>query len=122
MVSTPRGYSFPTHRLPYRGPNVRVDTTLLGIEGTNWQRGNRTFIFSLLGRIDRSASIGEEKVFTDGFLTIADCAKMIDVDHETKTAFSENLSIPGEEAILLEPNMDQIDAKMNAPNLTGKLL
>lgn len=31
------------------GPNVRVDTTLLGIEGTNWQRGNRTFIFTLLG-------------------------------------------------------------------------
>lgn len=34
-----------------KGPNVRVDTTLLGIEGTNWQRGNRTFIFSLLGKI-----------------------------------------------------------------------
>lgn len=33
------------------GPNVRVDTTLLGIEGTNWQRGNRTFIFTLLGKI-----------------------------------------------------------------------
>ena len=31
------------------GPNVRVDTTLLGIEGTKWQRGNRTFIFTLLG-------------------------------------------------------------------------
>ena len=62
-----------------------------------------------------------EKVFTDEFFSIADCAKMIDVDHETKTAFSENLSIPGEEAILLEPNMDQIDAKMNAPNLTGRL-
>lgn len=44
---------------------------------------------------------------------------MIDIDHETKSAFSENLSIPGEEAILLEPNMDQIESKLMAPNLTG---
>ena len=38
------------------GPNVRVDTTLLGIEGTNWQRGNRTFIFTLLGKIFQFSS------------------------------------------------------------------
>lgn len=44
---------------------------------------------------------------------------MIDIDHETRSAFSENLSIPGEEAILLEPNMDQIDTKLSSPNLTG---
>ena len=44
---------------------------------------------------------------------------MIDIDHETKSAFSENLSIPGEEAILLEPNMDQIESKLMAPNMTG---
>ncbi|CAF0897622.1 unnamed protein product [Rotaria sp. Silwood1] len=85
-----------TYKIYKSGPNVRVDTTLLGIEGTNWQRGNRTFIFSLL----------------------ADCAKMIDIDHETKSAYSENLSIPGEEAALLEPNMDQIDSKLMSPNLT----
>ena len=53
------------------------------------------------------------------FLIVADCAKMIDIDHETKSAFSENLSIPGEEAILLEPNMDQIESKLQDPNLTG---
>ncbi|CAF0741476.1 unnamed protein product [Adineta steineri] len=85
-----------TYKIYKSGPNVRVDTTLLGIEGTSWQRGNRTFIFSLL----------------------ADCAKMIDIDHETKSAYSENLSIPGEEVILLEPNMDQIDGKLISPNLT----
>ncbi|CAF0934034.1 unnamed protein product [Adineta ricciae] len=85
-----------TYKIYKSGPNVRVDTTLLGIEGTNWQRGNRTFIFSLL----------------------ADCAKMIDIDHETRSAFSENLSIPGEEAILLEPNMDQIEGKLMSPSMT----
>jgi len=44
---------------------------------------------------------------------------MIDIDHETKSAYSENLGIPGEEAALLEPNMDQIDGKLMSPNLTG---
>lgn len=52
-------------------------------------------------------------------LFIADSAKMIDIDHETKYAYSDNLSIPGEEAVLQEPNMDQIDAKLSSPNLTG---
>jgi hypothetical protein len=46
---------------------------------------------------------------------------MIDIDHETKSAYSENLSIPGEEAVLQEPNMDQIDTKLRSPNLTGIL-
>lgn len=45
---------------------------------------------------------------------------MIDIDHETRSAFSENLSIPGEEAILLEPNMDQIEGKLMSPSMTGK--
>ena len=53
------------------------------------------------------------------FSLTADSAKMIDIDHETKAAYSENLNIPGEEATLLEPNMDQIEGKMVAPNLTG---
>ncbi len=97
----------------YVGPNVRVDTTLLGIEGTNWQRGNRTFIFSLLGKMSY------DKILIRILFLIADCAKMIDIDHETKAAYSENLSIPGEEAVLLEPNMDQIDVKLTSPNLTG---
>jgi hypothetical protein len=47
---------------------------------------------------------------------------MIDIDHETKTAYSDNLSIPGEEAILQEPQMEQIDGKLLSPNLTGRFL
>lgn len=44
---------------------------------------------------------------------------MIDIDHETKYAYSENLSLPGEEAVLQEPNMDQIEGKLTTPNMTG---
>lgn len=33
-----------------RGANVRIDTTLLGFDHTNWQRGNRTYIFKGNGK------------------------------------------------------------------------
>lgn len=52
-------------------------------------------------------------------LLVADCAKMIDIDHDTKSAYSDNLGIPGEEAVLQEPDMDQIDVKLVSPNVTG---
>lgn len=55
------------------------------------------------------------------FFCSADYAKMIDIDHETGSAYTENLNIPGEEAVLHEPNMDQIDHKLSAPNMTGKI-
>ena len=44
---------------------------------------------------------------------------MLDIDHDTKQAYTENLNIAGEETVLLEPNMDQIESKLTAPNLTG---
>ena len=46
---------------------------------------------------------------------------MIDIDHETKSAYSENLNIPGDEIVLTEPSMDQIETKLRSPNLTGTL-
>lgn len=44
---------------------------------------------------------------------------MIDIDHETKSAYSDNLGIPGEAAALQDPDMDQIDVKLASPNVTG---
>ncbi|CAF0729389.1 unnamed protein product [Didymodactylos carnosus] len=85
-----------TYKIYKSGPNVRIDTTLLGIEGTNWQRGNRTLIFSLLD----------------------DSAKMLDIDHETQTVFIENLTMPGEEPLLIDPDIEQIDSKLSSPNMT----
>ncbi|MCL4146048.1 UNVERIFIED_CONTAM: hypothetical protein GTU68_022616 [Idotea baltica] len=34
-----------TYRVYKRGSNVRIDTTLLGFDQTQWQRGSRSFIF-----------------------------------------------------------------------------
>ena len=44
---------------------------------------------------------------------------MIDIDHETRSAYIENLTISGEEAVLQEPNMESIGNKMCSPNITG---
>lgn len=34
-----------TYKIYKQGSNVRIDTTLLGFDHTNWQRGNRSYIF-----------------------------------------------------------------------------
>ena len=39
-----------TYKVYKKGPNVRIDTTLLGFEQNHWQRGNRSYIFKGQGR------------------------------------------------------------------------
>lgn len=34
-----------TYKIYKQGSSVRIDTTLLGFDHTNWQRGNRSYIF-----------------------------------------------------------------------------
>lgn len=34
-----------TYKVYKQGSNVRIDTTLLGFDHANWQRGNRSYIF-----------------------------------------------------------------------------
>ena len=60
-----------TYKVFKQGSNVRIDTTLLGFDQTNWVRGNRTYIFS-----------GRE-----------DGADLFEVDHDTKTVYCEEMKI-----------------------------
>lgn len=34
-----------TYKVYKQGSNVRIDTTLLGFDHANWQRGNRSYVF-----------------------------------------------------------------------------
>lgn len=34
-----------TYKVYKQGSNVRIDTTLLGFDQTNWQTGNRSYVF-----------------------------------------------------------------------------
>lgn len=60
-----------TYKVFKQGSNVRIDTTLLGFDQTNWVRGNRTYIFS-----------GRENG-----------ADLFEVDHDTKTVYCEEMKI-----------------------------
>ena len=35
----------------YQGSSVRIDTTLLGFDNMTWQRGSRSYIFKVTGKI-----------------------------------------------------------------------
>lgn len=65
-----------TYKVYKSGPNVRIDTTLLGFDQTNWQRGNRSYIFK-----------GQ-----------SDTAVMMEVDHETKQVYVEQMRLLSFEA------------------------
>lgn len=39
------------YRVYKQGSNVRIDTTLLGFDNTNWQRGDRSYIFKGQGKV-----------------------------------------------------------------------
>lgn len=34
-----------TYKVYKQGSNVRIDTTLLGFDHANWQRGSRSYVF-----------------------------------------------------------------------------
>ncbi|XP_013164372.1 PREDICTED: ankyrin repeat domain-containing protein 13D [Papilio xuthus] len=60
---------FDTYKVYKRGGNVRVDTTLAGFDDTNWQRGERSYIFRGQGN----------------------CASLVELDHTLGTSWCEQL-------------------------------
>ena len=87
------------------GSNVRIDTTLIGFNGTSWERGNRSYIFQ--ANNDGSASI-------------------IEIDHIYKTYHIDKLSNldslndEDEESSaesLYEPDEHVFQTKLTSPNM-----
>ncbi|KAJ8679739.1 hypothetical protein QAD02_015526 [Eretmocerus hayati] len=86
-----------TYKVYKQGSNVRIDTTLLGFDHANWQRGNRSYIF---------------KGQTDG-------ATMMEVDHETRKVYVEHMKLFGDENVqLVEPSEEGVLARMTNPIVT----
>ncbi|KAK9729420.1 Ankyrin repeats (3 copies) [Popillia japonica] len=61
-----------TYKVYKQGSNVRIDTTLLGFDHTSWQRGNRSYVF---------------QGHNDG-------ATMMEIDHEAKQVYCEQMKSP----------------------------
>ncbi|XP_071629370.1 ankyrin repeat domain-containing protein 13D isoform X1 [Temnothorax longispinosus] len=87
-----------TYKVYKQGSNVRIDTTLLGFDHANWQRGNRSYIF---------------KGQNDG-------ATMMEVDHETRKVYVEHMKLIGDDNIqLMEPPSEEgVIARLTNPIVT----
>ncbi|KAH7959427.1 hypothetical protein HPB49_011104 [Dermacentor silvarum] len=79
------------------GANVRIDTTLLGFDQSNWQRGRRSYIFK-----------GQE-----------DLALMMEVDHDSCQVHVEQMQVlPPEYVDLtgsLRPSQEAISSRLTSP-------
>lgn len=86
-----------TYKVYKQGSNVRIDTTLLGFDHANWQRGNRSYVF---------------KGQNDG-------ATMMEVDHETRKVYVEHMKIIDVDNIqLMEPAEEGVLARLTNPIVT----
>ncbi|XP_043282604.1 ankyrin repeat domain-containing protein 13D isoform X2 [Venturia canescens] len=86
-----------TYKVYKQGSNVRIDTTLLGFDHANWQRGNLSFVF---------------KGQNDG-------ATMMEVDHETKKVYVEHMKLIDDENVqLLAPSEEGILTRLSNPIVT----
>ncbi|KAG7188154.1 hypothetical protein KM043_013373 [Ampulex compressa] len=86
-----------TYKVYKQGSNVRIDTTLLGFEHANWQRGNRSYVFK-----------GQD-----------DGATMMEVDHETRQVYMERLRLTEEDTVqLLEPPENGVVSRLSNPIVT----
>ena len=86
-----------TYKVYKQGSNVRIDTTLLGFDHANWQRGNRSYVF---------------KGQNDG-------ATMMEVDHETRKVYVEHMKLIDVDNIqLMEPSKKGVLARFRNPIVT----
>lgn len=86
-----------TYKVYKQGSNVRIDTTLLGFDHANWQRGNRSYVF---------------KGQNDG-------ATMMEVDHETRKVYVEHMKLIEDDNVqLMEPSEEGVVARLTNPIVT----
>ena len=93
------------YKIYKRGSNVRIDTTLVGFNGTAWERGNRSFIFQANDK---------------GTATI------IEIDHLMKTYHMDKLTAIDSDMLsenvessadFYEPDESVIQNKLSSPNI-----
>ena len=93
-----------TYKVYKSGSNVRIDTTLIGFNGTTWERGNRSYIF---------------QATDNGSATI------IEIDHLKGTYHMDKMNALESESQAMsdiyEPEDGTIDSKLASPNIVTYL-
>ncbi|XP_046418282.1 ankyrin repeat domain-containing protein 13D isoform X1 [Neodiprion pinetum] len=110
-----------TYKVYKQGSNVRIDTTLLGFDHTNWQRGNRSYIFK--GQTATNAPVvircARSYVFSMLGQQSDDGATMMEVDHETRKVYVEHMKLVGEDnEQMILPSEESIIARLTNPIVT----
>lgn len=86
-----------TYKVYKSGSNVRIDTTLLGFDQSNWQRGRRSYIFK-----------GQEEL-----------AVMMEVDHDLCQTHVEQMQVLPPEYLdlagTLRPSPESLSARLTSP-------
>ncbi|XP_012258413.2 ankyrin repeat domain-containing protein 13D isoform X2 [Athalia rosae] len=110
-----------TYKVYKQGSNVRIDTTLLGFDHTNWQRGNRSYVFK--GQTATNAPVvircTRSYVFSMLGQQSDDGATMMEVDHETKKVYVEHMKLVSEDhEQMILPSEESIIARLTNPIVT----
>lgn len=90
-----------TYKIYKCGANVRADTTLIGFDQNDWQRGNRSYIFK--GGVDGG--------------------EFLEIDHDKKRYFRETLRIRDDFRNLeaLKPSDDAVNVRLTTPAVATML-
>lgn len=87
-----------TYKVWKCGSNVRIDTTLLGFDNMNWQRGSRSYVFK-----------GQP-----------DVATVMEIDHDARQVFTEIIRVlpTPPDISLLRPSEEAVAARITSPIVT----
>ncbi|XP_033329830.1 ankyrin repeat domain-containing protein 13D isoform X1 [Megalopta genalis] len=110
-----------TYKVYKQGSNVRIDTTLLGFDHVNWQRGNRSYVFKGQTASNVPVAIRCERsyVFSMVGQESDDGATMMEVDHETRKVYVEHMKLIDVDNIqLMEPSDECVLARLTNPIVT----
>ncbi|XP_041456412.1 ankyrin repeat domain-containing protein 13D-like [Lytechinus variegatus] len=84
-----------TYRVWKSGPNVRIDTTLIGFDNMNWVRGSRSYVFK---NEDRNQF------------------EFMEIDHDAKVVYSEMLELQAHHDVSrMQPSENAIAQRLTSP-------
>lgn len=84
-----------TYRVWKSGPNVRIDTTLIGFDNMNWVRGSRSYVFK---NEDRNQF------------------EFMEIDHDAKVVYSETLELQAHHDISrMQPSENAVAQRLTSP-------
>ena len=118
------------YRIYKSGSNVRIDTTLIGFNGTGWERGNRSYIFQAAAAPQSTTTtqtVEENSANSSNSNPNAPLASIIEIDHIKKTYYVDKLTVDGssgedeDSSDYYEPSPQAIQNKLLSPNIVTYL-